>query len=94
MIKIALFGSTGSIGTQVLNVVDRYPQEYKIVSLTANDNAVELEKQINKYKPSVAVITNPEKVSIIKEVGITTLYWGQNSLEHALLEEADIVVVA
>lgn len=94
MIKIALFGSTGSIGTQVLNVVNRYPNLYKIISLTANDNAKELEKQINIYKPRVAVITNPEKVNQIKEVGDTTLYFGQNSLEHALLEDADIVFVA
>ena len=46
MIKIALFGSTGSIGQQVLNVVDRYPSDYQVVSLTANDCAVELERQI------------------------------------------------
>lgn len=94
MIKIALFGSTGSIGTQVLNVVNRYPNLYKIISLTANDNAVELEKQINIFKPRVAVIANPEKVSQIKEVGNTTLYFGVNALQHALLEDADIVFVA
>ena len=94
MVKIALFGSTGSIGCQVLNVVDRYPNDFKIVSLTANDSAIELEKQINKYNPKVAVLSNPEKVSLIKEVGKTTLYYGQNSLMHALLEEADIVFVA
>ena len=94
MIKIALFGSTGSIGTQVLNVVKRYPHLYQIISLTANDNAVELEKQINIFKPRVAVIANPEKVSQIKEVGNTTLYFGLNALEHALLEDADIVFVA
>ena len=94
MIKIALFGSTGSIGTQVLNVVNRYPNLYQIISLTANDNAVELEKQINIFKPRVAVIANPEKVSQIKEVGNTTLYFGLNALEHALLEDADIVFVA
>ena len=94
MKKIALFGSTGSIGTQVLSVVDRYPNQFKIISLTANDNAFELEKQINKYKPEIAVLTNPEKVSQIKEVGNTKLYFGQNSLMHALMIEADIVFVA
>ena len=47
MIKIALLGSTGSIGTQVLNVVDRYPDKFKIVSLSAGSNAELLEKQIN-----------------------------------------------
>ena len=39
MKKIALYGSTGSIGTQVLNCVRRYPEEYKITSLVAGSNA-------------------------------------------------------
>ncbi len=95
MIKIALFGCTGSIGTQVLNVVDRYPNEYEILSLTAGENATELERQINKYKPKVAVLGNPQKISQIKEIpqGVS-LYYGENSLLHALLPEADIVFVA
>lgn len=95
MIKIALFGSTGSIGTQVLNAVDRYPDKFKVISLTAGENATELERQINKYKPEVAVIGNPQKLSQIKEIPQgTSLYYGDNSLLHALLPDADIVFVA
>ena len=95
MIKIALFGSTGSIGTQVLNAVDRFSSEYQIISLTAGENAKELERQINKYKPKVAVLANPQKITEIKEIpqGVS-LYYGENSLLHALLSEADIVFVA
>lgn len=95
MKKIALLGCTGSIGKQVLSVVDRYPERYKICSLTANDNAEELEKLINKYKPKVAVLANVEKLSSIKEVpSETALYYGQNALLHAVSEEADVVFVA
>ncbi len=95
MIKIALLGSTGSIGTQVLNAVDRFSSEYQIISLTAGENAKELERQINKYKPKVAVLANPQKITEIKEIpqGVS-LYYGENSLLHALLPEADIVFVA
>lgn len=95
MKKIALLGCTGSIGKQVLSVVDRYPERYKICSLTANDNAEELEKLVNKYKPKVAVLANAEKLSSIKEVpSETALYYGQNALLHAVSEEADVVFVA
>lgn len=95
MKKIALLGCTGSIGRQVLSVVDRYPEQFKICSLTANDNAKDLEKLVNKYKPKVAVLTNAEKLSLIKEVPCeTSLYYGENALIHAVLPEADVVFVA
>lgn len=95
MKKIALLGCTGSIGKQVLSVVDRYPEKFEICSLTANDNAKDLEKYINKYKPRVAVLTNAEKVSSITEISSeTTLYYGDNALIHAVLPEADVVFVA
>ena len=95
MIKIILLGSTGSIGRQVLNVVDRYPEKFKIISMTAGSNAVLFTQQINKYKPKIAVISNAEKVREITEIpNETTLYYGENSLVHAICEEGDIVVDA
>ncbi|MBO5926701.1 MAG: 1-deoxy-D-xylulose-5-phosphate reductoisomerase [Clostridia bacterium] len=95
MIKIALLGSTGSIGKQVLNVVDRYPEKFKIVSLAAGSNAALFNLQINKYKPKVATLSNPEKAYKIKSLpNETSFYYGENSLVHAVLEEADIVFAA
>ena len=80
MIKIALLGSTGSIGTQVLNVVDRYPDKFQIVSLSAGSNAELLEKQINKYKPRIATIADAKSLFKIKEVPKeTSLYYGENA---------------
>ena len=63
MKKIALIGSTGSIGRQVLNCVDRHPDKFKIVSLSAGSNAKLLAEQIEKYKPEIATLTNPENAS-------------------------------
>ena len=95
MIKIALLGSTGSIGTQVLNVVDRYPDKFKIVSLSAGSNAELLEKQINKYKPRIATIADAKSLFKIKEVPKeTSLYYGENASLHAVVEEADVVFSA
>lgn len=95
MKKIALLGSTGSIGRQVLEVVDRYPNEYGVVSLCCNKNGKLLEEQINKYKPLYAGITNPEYANQISSLPHgTTLYAGENALLHCTCEEADIIVVA
>lgn len=94
MKKIALIGSTGSIGRQVLNCVDRHSDKFKIVSLTAHSNAGLLGKQIEKYKPEIAVLTNPENLSKLSSIGNTNLYYGENALVHAVCESADIVVVA
>ena len=92
MIKIALLGSTGYIGRQVLNVVDRYPEKFKIVSMAAGSNVAVFASQINKYKPSIACINNPENLASITEIPKeTTLYYGENSLIHAVCEEADVV---
>ena len=92
MIKIALLGSTGSIGRQVLNVVDRYPEKFKIVSLAAGSNVALFSAQVNKYKPEVACLSNPEMASKITEVPKgTKLYYGENALYHAVLDGADIV---
>ncbi len=92
MIKIALLGSTGYIGRQVLNVVDRYPEKFKIVSMAAGSNVAVFANQINKYKPTVACINNPENLSNITEIPKeTTLYYGENSLIHAITEDCDLV---
>ena len=92
MIKIALLGSTGYIGRQVLNVVDRYPEKFKIVSMAAGSNVAVFANQINKYKPAIACINNPENLSSITEIPKkTSLYYGENSLVHAITEDCDLV---
>ena len=92
MIKIALLGSTGSIGRQLLNVVDRYPEKFKIVSMAAGSNVALFAEQINKYKPQVACLANPENLyKITESPKETSLYYGELSLTHAVIEEADIV---
>ena len=63
MKKIALIGSTGSIGKQTLNVCRRHPDKFKIVSLAAGYNVGEFLQQVNEFKPSVATFAYPAGVA-------------------------------
>ena len=92
MKKIALIGSTGSIGKQVISVSNRYPDEFKIVSLSAHSNRIEFEQQVNKLNPKVACldICNGD-ITVPKGVDF---YSGENSYLNAVITEADIVVVS
>lgn len=92
MINIALLGCTGSIGRQVLAVVDRYPEKFKIVSMAAGSNAALFTEQINKYKPEIACLADSEKAPYITEIPKnTSVYYGEKSIIHAVTEKADIV---
>lgn len=56
--NIAILGSTGSIGTQTLDIIDLYPELFKVTTLTAHHNWELLAKQAIKFKPSEVIITN------------------------------------
>ena len=95
MKKIAVLGSTGSIGRQTLEVVRNHPDKFKVVSLSAGGNAELLEKQINEFKPEVAGLTDANFAQRIKEIpNGTTLYTGENASKHAVTEDCDVVVGA
>jgi 1-deoxy-D-xylulose-5-phosphate reductoisomerase len=95
---IAILGSTGSIGTQSLEVVDAHPERFVVEVLTANNNSNLLIQQAIKYKPNIVVITNQEKYKEVNEalfdLGIK-VYAGQQSLEEVVENEnIDIVLTA
>ena len=56
--KLAILGSTGSIGTQVLEVVRQHKDAFEIVALTANGNWELLAEQIKEFAPKFALICN------------------------------------
>lgn len=64
---IALIGSTGSIGTQTLDIVAENPEAFKVVALAAGSNVTLLADQIRRFKPSLAAIRYPELVAELKE---------------------------
>lgn len=65
--RLAILGSTGSIGTQALEVVDAHPELFSVEVLTANNNVDILINQAKKYQPNIVVIANKEKYQYLKE---------------------------
>lgn len=65
--KIAILGSTGSIGTQALDVVRKKPDYFEIYALTANNNTDLLIKQAREFLPEQVVIANKDKYPEVKE---------------------------
>ncbi|MEA5582305.1 1-deoxy-D-xylulose-5-phosphate reductoisomerase [Nodularia harveyana UHCC-0300] len=62
MKAITLVGSTGSIGTQTLDIVAQYPDQFRIVGLAAGSNVEMLAAQIRQFRPSIAAISAEEKL--------------------------------
>ena len=98
MKRIAVLGSTGSIGTQTLEVVSAYPERFEIVSLTAGKNIDLLEKQIRIFKPKVAAVWDEKDAEKLKNrlagVDVTILSGMDGLIEAACLPQANIVVTA
>lgn len=67
MKAIAILGSTGSIGQQVLEVIGNHPSRFVVEVLTANNNVDLLIKQALKYHPNVVVIGNEKKYPVVRE---------------------------
>lgn len=65
--NLAVLGSTGSIGVQTLEVVRKYPDKYKVVSLSAGSNIELLESQAREFKPQLVAVANEEAGKIIKK---------------------------
>lgn len=94
MKKIAIIGSTGSIGKQALSVVRRNPDKFEIVSLAGGNNVGEFLSQVNEFKPKVATIACAEK-DVYKNIpkGVE-FFQGEDAFKNAIIEQADIVLVA
>jgi len=96
--KISILGSTGSIGTQALEVIEANPDHFELEAITANENADLLIKQAVKFKPNLVVIANEDKYQkvfdALDDLDIK-VFAGDNALCHAAeLEEVDVVLTA
>ena len=65
--RLSILGSTGSIGTQTLQVVDEFPDEFDVVSLSCAGNTELLAQQAQKYSPDTVCIMDPEKAREIEK---------------------------
>ncbi|WP_394282963.1 1-deoxy-D-xylulose-5-phosphate reductoisomerase [Frisingicoccus sp.] len=98
MKRIALLGSTGSIGTQTLDVVRHYPEDFRVTALAASSNIEMLEKQIREFKPKMAVVYNEAKAAELKlrvrDIKVDILSGMDGLLAAATEASADIVLTA
>jgi 1-deoxy-D-xylulose-5-phosphate reductoisomerase len=95
---ITLIGSTGSIGTQTLDIVSQCPEQFRIVGLAAGRNVELLASQIRQFRPSIAAICDEDKLPQLKEAikdiqPQPTLLWGEAGIiEVARYADAQTVV--
>lgn len=97
MKKIAILGSTGSIGTQTLDIVNKN-EDLQVVGLAAGSNISMLEEQIRRFHPKLAAVGNEEKAKELREKVKDTdckIAGGMDGLlELAAMEESEILVTA
>ncbi|MCI6408620.1 MAG: 1-deoxy-D-xylulose-5-phosphate reductoisomerase [Lachnospiraceae bacterium] len=98
MKNIAVLGSTGSIGTQTLDIVRNNTDELKIKVLAAGSNVELIEKQIREFKPEIAVLYNAEKANELKikiaDTGVKVLSGMDGMIEAATFDDVDTVVTS
>lgn len=93
MKTLSILGSTGSIGTQTLEIVKRYPNEFKIIGLTANSNIELLKKQIEEFKPEAVAVMQKEKADLLTEKVDIPVYAEMDGLiKIVTLNEANTIV--
>ena len=96
MKKIAILGSTGSIGTQALEVISENREAFSVETLTANNNADLLIKQAKIFKPNSVVIRNEEKYKLVNDAlsskGIK-VYCGAKSIEDIVTSDSINIVL-
>jgi 1-deoxy-D-xylulose-5-phosphate reductoisomerase len=96
--RLAILGSTGSIGRQTLEVVASHPESFEVEVLTAQDNADLLIEQARKFKPNAVVIGNEAHYEVVKtalEKANVKVFAGENALSSVVqMDSIDLVVAA
>jgi 1-deoxy-D-xylulose-5-phosphate reductoisomerase len=96
--RIALFGSTGSIGTQALEVIAQHPDKFSVEVLTCNGNDDLLIEQALKFHPNIVVVGDEQKYTKVKEALAKTdakIFVGEKALEEvASMDVYDLMVAA
>jgi 1-deoxy-D-xylulose-5-phosphate reductoisomerase len=96
--RVAILGSTGSIGTQTLDVISHHPDAFEVTVLTARNNVELLIQQALRYVPKYVIVTNQNHYREVDEALAkisTEVHTGDDRLaEIVQLEEIDIVLTA
>ena len=91
MKKIAIWGSTGSIGTQAVDVIRKNPDKYCLVAVSCVNNIQKLEEQIKEFAPQLAIVQKREDASYLKsKYPKLDVECGDRALLQTLDTDADI----
>jgi 1-deoxy-D-xylulose-5-phosphate reductoisomerase len=98
MKTIVILGSTGSIGTNTLDIVERFPDEFRVVGLTAATNDEKLEEQIRRFKPRMVALSNESAAVRLRQrcagLPVEILAGLAGVVQVASLPEAEMVISA
>ncbi len=98
MKKIAIFGSTGSIGQSTAQVVQHLSDEFEVVALAASSNIERLAEQIILFRPKIVAVADPRKAAELRAMShlppVEILEGDDGIEEMALTQEIDFVVMA
>jgi len=96
--RIAILGSTGSVGVQALDLISRFPDRFEVVALAARRNVARLAEQALKFRPRLAALVDPEGRAELSSrcapLGIETAAGEEGLLRVAAHPEADRVISA
>ncbi|MDH5406277.1 MAG: 1-deoxy-D-xylulose-5-phosphate reductoisomerase [Candidatus Aminicenantes bacterium] len=98
MKKVTILGSTGSIGTSALKVIERHRDRFRVVGLAVGKNLELLRKQIETFQPKIVSVATQEAAELLQKTysstGLQICYGSQGLIEVATHPEAELVISA
>jgi 1-deoxy-D-xylulose-5-phosphate reductoisomerase len=99
MKNLSILGSTGSIGTSTLAIVDQFPERFQVKALAANSNVMLLAAQVNRFEPELAVVYDEKRAQELKPLlssnGRVKIMYGKEGYDAAATcDSVDLVVAA
>ena len=98
MKTLVILGSTGSIGTNTLDIVERFPDEFRVAGLSAATNDEKLEEQIRRFKPRMVALSNESAAARLRQrcadLPVEILSGTEGVAQVASISEAEMVISA
>ncbi|MCA1957823.1 MAG: 1-deoxy-D-xylulose-5-phosphate reductoisomerase [Nitrospira sp.] len=98
MKSIIILGSTGSIGTNTLDIVRRFPDDFRVVGLTAGGNIEKLEAQIRAFKPQTVAVSSETSAALLRtrcaDLSVDILVGEEGIAQVAAMPGAELVISA
>mgnify|MGYP000761358046 FL=1 len=96
--KISILGSTGSIGRQALEVIEKLEDKFEIIALAAGNNIELLEKQVREFRPALVSVQSKDKADALRialsDFNCKIVYGMDGLIAVATYEPAELVVTA